>query len=291
MSLIIDIDALPNEMTFSDLRINAYKQAIHGNDNHAFVFAMYSLELLRLIQCNLVTPAHAYTYAVLAHNVEKTNDKDMWNKYLNQYKTEIELNTATHVVQMIADLACGILTALPRINSAGLPINLYNQIKSCDKKFVGFVKNPNFESLELSLKHLDITETDKSEREHRFTLLEIREMFKEFLNECIRPIRNKQDLLERTSKTALWYFTTVLAIIYRIFSKQSIQYWYQWEQLFLQHNCRSEYSTFVSMVPARTPEAVICWTGKENFSQKSIDVPLEINGVVDRYLTSLRCKL
>lgn len=291
MSTLLGILPSSDTKTFSERRIEAFQISLSSGSEGEFdfLFPIYSIELLRQINRGVVTPIHAYAHARMYHNALQSDCADAWNKYLQLYRFEIESMTAAQIVSMIYDLGMAILTCPPQVTSAGLPIDLYNLVKRCDKKFVGFVKYPTYETLELSLKHMDITETDKSTREHVFTMSEIQEMFGEFLAECVRPVRDDKDLMDRTAKTAISYYTVGLAIIYRLFFKGSDQYWYLWDLVYKnRYKRREDMGQFVSTVPLRTPEFVIGLTGRERFSRKSLEAPVEIHGIVDRYLYLLK---
>lgn len=276
-----------NKMDVSNRRVEDYRAAL-GGTLCSYIKVMYLLELIRSCNRSFVSPAHAYFYARANYNEPKTNDCDQWNKYLSLYKGEIETVVATQIVNHIAELANAVLSARPNLMSAGLPKDLYDSILKCDKTFNGYKQYPIYESIELSLRHMDITESDKTVREHLFTLCEVTEMFSSVLAECIRPVSDHDDLLNRTTMNALQYTTTVLSIIFRIFSKSRNQYWYDWEVTYgdTTHRKSSAFS-WVNTVPVRTPEAVLGLTGSEVFSSKSIEAPVEINGVVDRYLFTI----
>ena len=276
-----------NMMDVTTRRIEDYRSALSGT-KCSYIRVMYLLELIRSCNRSFVSPAHAYFYARVNYNEPKTNDCDRWNKYLSLYKSEIETTVATQIVNHIAEIANAILTARPNLKSAGLPKDLYDSLLKCDKTFSGYKQYPVYESIELSLRHMDITESDKTAREHIFTLAEITEMFSSILTECIRPVSGHDDLMNRTSVNALLYTTTVLSIICRIFSKSRNQYWYDWEVMYgADTPAKERVSSWVNTVPVRTPEAVVGLTGSEVFLSKSIEAPVEINGVVDRYLFTI----
>ncbi len=274
-------------MAIKKQRWEKYNRALDGN-TYAYVSVMYLLELLKACQCSLVSPAHAYFYARAQYNEPKTIDRDIWNKYLSQYRNEIETSVATHVIDHIAELSCAILGHRVTHRSIGLPKDIYDTILKCDKTFYGYVQSPVLESLELSLRHMDITEVDKAVREHIFTMDEVIEMFSSCLNEFVRPVLNADDLRNRTSPNALQYTTRILSIIYRLFSQCECSYIIKWDRLYGEGSLDASRENWVQTVPVRTPEAVVCLTGNELFSGKSIEAPVEIFDVVDRYLHTLR---
>ena len=287
---------MPNLLLSSDIdmmdakecRMQSYASALRGN-NSDYIRVMYLLEILRSCKRMFVSPAHAYVYARTQYNEPKTNDCDVWNKYLNKYGAEIETTVATQILNHIAELSMAILNTQITQKSAGLPKDLYDSLLKCDKTFVGYKHYPIYETIELSLRHMDITESDKTAREHIFTITEIAEMFFSCLTEFTRPVADHKDLMERTTPNALWYTTTILSIIYRIFSKSRNQYWYDWEVKYKskEYGCNDSVRARVNTVPVRTPEAVLGLTGREIFSCKSIEIPVEIDGPVDRYLTTI----
>lgn len=276
-----------NTIEARDNRLHSYEAALRGNLSD-YIRVMYLLELIRAGKRAFVSPAHAYVYARVQYNEPQTRDHDVWNKYLNKYGAEIETTVATQMLNHIAELATAILNTQINQRSAGLPKDLYDSLLKCDKTFAGYKNNPIYESIELSLRHMDITESDKKAREHIFTIAEIAEMFSSCLTEFIRPVTSHEDLMERTTSNALLYTTTILSIIYRIFSKSRNQYWYDWEVKYKSDTCScKDAKSWINTVPVRTPEAVLGLTGREIFSCKSIEIPVEIDGPVDRYLTTI----
>lgn len=278
------------QIDMSDVRnskVESLTRAFDGNLT-PFVFAMYLIETLRLCKRELVPASYAYFYARVFHNVEKTDNPADWNQYLSLYKKEIEIFTASWIAQHLCDLAAGVLHARPNLISAGLQQDVYESIKRCDKDLDQFKRKPVLESIELSLRHMDVREADKTARSYVFTVDEMQSMFADLLIELTRPIQDEKDLMMRTSPDTVWYATTVLSIIYRIFSKGSTPYWYEWDRMYKSPNQQAQRMMEVlSTIPVRTPEAVLCLTGHEKFSGKSIEMPTEIGGVVDRYLTML----
>lgn len=275
--------------------INTYRDSILCTNTYAFLHAIYTILLLKEVNPSMVIPAHGYMYARLNKNVNKTEDKMLWSKYADLYKKEIETDIRMNCQRHITNLTLGILNTIgmTQQTSAGLPKDLYDSILKIDKKFYGYKQSPAFESILLSLRHMDVTEPDKEAREYMFTPHEICEMFNDILHECMRPIRDDKDLYDRTQINSIQYVTSILEIIYRIFSSNTTPYWYEWEQRHISPTGNThEYNNirkWINMVPVRTPEGILGLVGVERFTSKSIETPVEINGIVDRYL-SLICK-
>lgn len=258
-------------------RASVFTNALDGD--LPFVFVMYCLELLKEIKRHMVIPSHAYMYARIKHGAPKTTCPGEWNKYLSQYEREVELDTAKNMNELIYDLATGILRANPLLKSAGLPKEIHTQICGIDKSSYGYERNISHDSIELALRHMDLTEPDKRSRGHVFTLEEITDIFSGFLQLCVRPVKDEKDLLARTTPSATWQFATGLAIIYRLMSKNTDPYWYVYECL-RPVACES----MLHLIPVRTPEAALFYKPEYQFNSRSIEVPVVIDGLVDRYL-------
>lgn len=254
------------------------------------LFVFYTLELLNEIEPSLVIPAHGYQYARCHYNAEPSNDPSVWIKYANVYRQEIIKETRLNMITRIADLALGFLDSADFRKTICVGPVLYKMIESLDKSFDGYRLNPNIEAIDMTLRHLDISDTVRINGNDVFTGGELKEMFASFLSTCISPIADDEDLIRRTSPTAKKYFTSVLSILFRLFKTTTDPYWYLWEQTFTKQGeiANDIYEHWLVTVPVRTAEAVLMWSGQEIFTRKSLETPNQIWGTVDRYLLCLK---
>lgn len=272
----------------SEQRMKLCKNALQFYDSYkqSFVYVMYALEILKNVRVDHVIPAHAYAYARMEHAVPKSSCPGEWNNYVTRHGNDVRYEIAKSCIALIHDLAKTILVfENGSLISAGFPKDIYEQIRKLDKRFVGYQRSPQYEAVELALRHMDITEPDKT-RPDVFTLEEVRTEFSEFLNACIRSVKDDADLMERTTPTALAFFSTGLSILYRMFSKNVEPYWYLYDRMESDSLFISA-KEWVNTVPVRTFEAALCYSPHQRFVGASIERPVEADGVVDRYLKIL----
>lgn len=277
------------------------KNAISGNGYFgmsatAHVYSM--LQILRSIDVRHVTPEHAYVHARLYKNapLEKTDaDRELRNKYLSLYKDEITDDIAKCALEVIMDLSNAILTSESHSKqTVGLIKPLYDQIKRTNWTFREYAINHDHESIMLSLRLVDLTEPESYVRADMFTFGEVIELFRPALLEFIRPVKDRNDLMHRTTKIALGYTSTILAIVYGMLhhlTKPYDKYLFDSEELY------GAYSENRNMVvrevrlleryPIRTPEGAFVFDPRTIRCSQSIERPVEIMGDVDLFLLRL----
>ena len=285
MSFILEVKECSD--TFSDIRTHIFAEGLQEGQNRTYLFALYTLELLKTIRKDNISPAHAYLYTVLTYGVSKTDDVRKWNEYLNKYRKEIELDLSFRIIQTISDLGNGILSAPKALCTSGLPKDIYEFAKNITPSLNGYVLDNCYSTIELSFRQLDVTENEKAARSLMFILDELHNKFRLFLKDCTRPISSTSDLENRTSIHAIRYYTTILSIIYRLFSKLDRSYNLVFDHIYLNNSNHNHIKTKVNTVPIREAEAILRWTGKESVGQQSVVKPMSLDSTVDRYLTLL----
>jgi len=255
------------------------------------------LQILRSIDVRHVSPEHAYVHARLYKNAPieaNDTDREMRNTYMSQYREEITEDIAKCALEVIMDLSSVILdtTKLGR-QTVGLTKPLYDQIKRTNWTFREYALNHDHDSMRLSLRLVDLAEPEQYVRADMFTMSEVIEMFRPALLEFTRPVRDRNDLMQRTTKIALSYTTTILAIVYGMFNHLTKPY----DEYIVDHVSAGECSSGcgrsrrniknLERYPIRTPEGAFVFDPRVVKCSQSIERPVEILGDVDLFLIGM----
>jgi hypothetical protein len=273
----------------SDWRQRYYTEALcSGNigdrENNYKIFVDSTLELLADIDVRMVTAAHAYYYARKFDNVPITNNVADREKYISMYRDQVSEKIALSVWETVQAMAVAVLELAqkkPALRTCDLTDSLYQRIRELPNRFVR-TQNVYLDGISLELKMLHIGTQPETVRGNVMTISEVKEKFREFLTYCSETPKDLHDLMDRTSTTALKSYKTYLSIIYQLFSNSE----YTTDESWLQFTNKADKRQLevVSTFPVRTPEAVFGYNFQNEYLQKSLELPIELDSYTDRYL-------
>jgi len=255
------------------------------NDSKMFVYAL--LKLLGEADITHLTAAHAYYHARKYHNIARIERSDEWNKLVGPYSKEIQLTTAKNIHRMFYTLAKAFREYAVRYRTEltrSLTEHTFRQLKERDTGF-SLSRRMNDESLVLDLKTYVIHGSITREHKYNYTVDQVEKMFDEFLKYCLTVPSSEEEFLKRASVSAIKSILTQFELLFQLFLEE----WVDFTQVYLEkYSDGSKYNEptkkFIRTYPVRSVEAVLDCKFDESYGQMSLDLPVEVHGIVDQYL-------